>query len=64
MESTKQVMYIVKIYKKDKRNKIGERLVLDTEYGSDNLSMLEHTIKHTWRASQGYRYEILDKKKI
>ena len=52
------MMYTVEIYKKDARTKKGERLVSKTDYETDNLSMLEHTVKHTWRASQGFRYEI------
>ena len=51
-------MYTVEIYKKDKRVKSGERLYSKTDYDTDNLSMLEHTVKHTWRASQGFRYAI------
>jgi hypothetical protein len=51
-------MYTVEIYKKDRRTKSGERLVWKADHDTDNLSMLEHTVKHTWRASQGYRYEI------
>lgn len=51
-------MYTVEIYKADKRTKTGERLVLKQDYDTDNLSMLEHTVKHTWRVSQGYRFEI------
>ena len=51
-------MYTVEIYKKDARTKSGERLYAKTDYDTDNLSMLEHTVKHTWRASQGFRYEI------
>jgi hypothetical protein len=51
-------MYTVEIYKKDKRVKTGERLFSKTDYASENLSMLEHTVKHTYRASQGFRYEI------
>ena len=51
-------MYTVEIYKKDKRTKAGERLVHKADYATDNLSMLEHTVKHTWLPSQGYRYEI------
>ena len=51
-------MYTVEIYKKDARTKKGERLVSKTDYKTDNLSMLEHTVKHTYRESQGYRYEI------
>ena len=51
-------MYTVEIYKRDARTKKGERLVSKTDYETDNLSMLEHTVKHTWRASQGFRYKI------
>lgn len=51
-------MYTVEIYKKDARTKKGERMVSKTDYDTDNLSMLEHTVKHTYRASQGFRYEI------
>ena len=51
-------MYTVEIYKKDARTKKGERLVSKTDYDTDNLSMLEHTVKHTYRASQGFRYAI------
>ena len=51
-------MYTVEIYKKDARTKAGERLYSKTDYDTDNLSMLEHTVKHTWRASQGFRYAI------
>ena len=50
--------YTVEIYKKDKRAKIGERLVSKTDYDTDNPSMLEHTVRHTYRVSQGYRFEI------
>jgi len=51
-------MYTVEIYKKDARTKTGERLVSKKDYEVTEQSMLEHTIKHTYRASQGYRYEI------
>ena len=51
-------MYTVEVYKQDRRTKRGERLVLKQDYDTDNLSMLEHTVKHTWRAGQGFRYEI------
>ncbi len=50
--------YTVEIYKADRRKKTGERLVKKVDYDTDNLSMLEHTVKHTWLKSQGYRYEI------
>jgi len=51
-------MLTVEIYKTDKRTKAGERQVSKQDYDTDNLSMLEHTVKHTWRAADGYRYEI------
>ena len=51
-------MYTVIIYKADKRTKSGERQVLYKDYDTTDRSMLEHTVKHTWRASQGFRYEI------
>jgi hypothetical protein len=51
-------MYTVEVYKKDARTKVGERLYSKIDYDTDNLSMLEHTVKHTYRASQGFRYEI------
>ena len=51
-------MYTVEVFKRDARTKSGERRVLKEDYDTDNLSMLEHTVKHTWRASQGFRYEI------
>lgn len=51
-------MFTVEIYKTDKRTKAGERLVLKKDYDTDSLSNLEHSVKHTWLKSQGYRYEI------
>ena len=51
-------MYTVEIYKRDGRTKKGERMVVKKDYDTDNLSMLEHSVKHTWRAGQGFRYEI------
>ena len=51
-------MYTVEIYKKDKRCKSGEKLVSKNDYATDNLSMLEHTVKNTYRQLHGYRYEI------
>jgi hypothetical protein len=51
-------MYTVEIYKKDARTKAGERMVSKTDYDVTEASMLEHTVKHTYRVSQGYRYEI------
>jgi hypothetical protein len=52
------MMYTVEIYKLDKRTKQGERLVSKTDYEVTEKSMLEHTVKHTYRASAGFRYEI------
>ena len=52
------MMYTVEIYKLDKRTRKGERLVSKTDYDVTEQTMLEHTVKHTYRASQGYRYEI------
>ena len=51
-------MYTVIVFKADKRKKTGEREVLYKDYDTDNLSMLEHTVKHTWLKSAGFRYEI------
>jgi hypothetical protein len=51
-------MYTVEIYKRDARTKTGERLVSKKDYEVTEQSMLEHTVKHTYRGSQGYRYEI------
>lgn len=51
-------MYTVEVYKKDKRTKSGERLYHKADYATTDLSTLAHTVKHTWRASQGFRAEI------
>ena len=51
-------MYTLIVYKKDRRTKSGERRVHYMDYDTTDLSMLAHTVKHTWRASQGYRTEI------
>ena len=53
-------MYTVEIYKADRRKKSGERQVLKQDYDTDNLSMLEHTVKNTWLKRDGFRYEIHD----
>jgi hypothetical protein len=47
----------VEVYKADKRKKTGERLVLKKDHTVSDRSMLEHTYKHTYRASQGFRLE-------
>ena len=51
-------MYTVEIYKTDKRVKSGERLISKNDYNTDNLSMLEHSVKHSIKPSKGERYEI------
>ena len=50
-------MYTLIVFKFDKRTKSGEREVLRKDYDTDNLSMLEHTVKHTWSTSK-FRTEI------
>ena len=50
-------MYTVIVFKFDKRTKSGEHEVLRRDYDTDNLSTLEHTVKHTWPASK-FRTEI------
>lgn len=50
-------MYTVIVFKKDKRTKSGEREVLRKDYDTDNLSILAHTVKHTWTPSK-FRTEI------
>ena len=55
-------MYTVEIYKTDgrikktKQNPNGERLVMKKDYDTDNLSMLEHSVKTSLRPKE--RYEI------
>ncbi len=51
-------MYTVIIYKKDARTKSGERRVHYAEHDTTHRNTLEHTVKHTWRAGHGFRYEI------
>jgi len=52
------MMYTVEIYKKDARTKKGERLVSKIDYEVTEKSMLEHTVKNTYRQLHGFRYEI------
>ena len=49
--------YTLEVYKADRRTRKGERQVLKRDYEVDNLSMFEHTVKHTWPAGQ-FRTEI------
>jgi hypothetical protein len=51
-------MYTVEVYKRDRRTKSGERLAHKSDYDTDDRLMLEHTVKHTWLPSHGYRFEI------
>jgi hypothetical protein len=51
-------MYTVEIYKRDRRTKSGERLVHKNDYKTTDRSMLEHTVRHTWLKSEGFRYVI------
>lgn len=53
-------MYTVEVYRRDRRTKRGQRLYFKQDYATDNLSMLEHTVKNTWLPSQGFRYEIFE----
>ena len=49
-------MYTVEIYRKDRRVKSGERLVLKRDYATDNCSTLEKSVKD--HLGKGERYEI------
>ena len=51
-------MHTVEVYKQDRRKKTGERLVLKRDYDTDDRSTLEASVKETWPAAQGFRYEI------
>ena len=50
-------MYTLIVFKFDKRTKTGEREILRKDYDTDNLSILEHTVKHTWVPSK-FRTEL------
>ena len=49
--------YTLEVYRADRRTRKGERLVLKRDYEVDNMSMFEHTVRHTWPASK-FRTEI------
>jgi len=51
-------MFTVELYKKDSRTKSGERLVSKVDHDVESLATLEHTMKHRYQASAGYRFEI------
>lgn len=45
-------MYTLEVYSKDRRTRSGERLVLKKDYDTNNLTMLEHTVKQTWPSNK------------
>ena len=49
--------YTLEVYRRDRRTRRGERQVLKRDYEVDNMTMFEHTVRHTWPASQ-FRTEI------
>ncbi len=49
-------MYTVEVYKKDRRTKAGERLVLKKDHDY-NLQFLQHTYRTTYLTRDGYRVE-------
>jgi len=53
-------MLTVEIYKKDRRTKTGERLVLKKDYPISDRVTLEHLVRTTWTARDGYWFKIFD----
>ena len=53
-------MLTVEIYKKDRRTKTGERLVKKTDYAISDRVTLEHLVRTTWLARDGYWFKIYD----
>jgi len=49
-------MYTIEVYKQDRRQKSGERLVLKKDYDTDNKSTLEKAVKD--HLGRNERYEI------
>ena len=49
-------MYTVEIYRKDRRVKSGERLILKKDYATENRSTLEKSVRDHLAANE--RYEI------
>ena len=45
------------VFKADKRKKAGERQVVYKDHSVTERSMLEHTYKHTYPTSEGFRIE-------
>lgn len=50
--------YTVIVYKKDKRTKGGERVVLKQDHVNVHKDTLDHLYRTTWFAKDGYRFEI------
>ena len=53
-------MLTVEIYKKDRRTRSGERLVKKTDYAISDRVTLEHLVRTTWLARDGYWFKIHD----
>jgi len=57
LQERNDAMYTLEVYKRDARVKSGERLVLKKDYNTNNLAMLEQTVRETWPASK-FRTEL------
>lgn len=53
-------MYTVEVYKRDRRSKLGERLVRKTDHSSHDPKLLEHLYSTTYFARDGYRFKIYE----
>lgn len=51
-------MLTVEVYKRDRRSKLGERLVRKSDHSTHDRSLLEHLYKTTYFPSEGYRFEV------
>jgi hypothetical protein len=51
-------MLTAEIYKEDRRCKSGERLVLKKDYAISDKVTLDHLVRTTYPARDGYRFEI------
>lgn len=55
--------YILNIYKKDSRTKLGKRLCGSYEFDRPDLESMQREIKelqHFYRSSDGYTFEVSD----
>lgn len=50
--------YTVEVYKKDKRTKAGEKLVLKKDHEGMDRKSLERLYKSSYRVYNGFRFEI------